>query len=226
MLRSLIVPALVVIVLVAAGEGFRRAATIEEQLGAAETQLLTSGAASRSADEAVDGALAPAVRIPVLGPRLAQQVRRSRATQAYWQRDYDLLTNGALAPAETETDGALLLLSANAGYRSTVGRKLRPADMAKALDDSLKAYARVLDQDPSAADAAYNYEFVSRLRSALAGGRTSGAPTGNPRDMQGETGEPPKGAQKSDFKVIVPMRPEERQEQMDPGTGGAFQRKG
>mgnify|MGYP003348064043 CR=1 FL=1 len=94
------------------------------------------------------------------------------------------------------------------------------------LDDVLKGYATVLDRDPGNRDAAYNYEFVARLRGALAGGRTSGAAEPEARSIQGEQGEPPQGTRKSDFNVIVPLRPEERQEQLDPGGGAEFKRKG
>jgi hypothetical protein len=90
----------------------------------------------------------------------------------------------------------------------------------------LKGYGRVLDQSPASLDAAYNYEFVARLRNALSGGRASGLPEPESRSMQGEEGEPPEGTRKSDFNVIVPLRPEERQEQLDPGSGAEFKRKG
>ncbi|MEQ1760267.1 MAG: hypothetical protein ABL986_18270 [Vicinamibacterales bacterium] len=225
-MKSVLVSIVLVIVLIAAAEAFRRAAAIEDALAVADEQLTTSGAASRDTDEALDNALALAARVPVLGPRLQQDVRQNRAAQAYWQGEYAALVSGPLAPAATDNDPTLQLLSANAAFRQAVMRAGTPQVLARGLDEVLKGYGAALDKAPGNVDAAYNYEFVARLRSALAGGRASGMPEPEERNMQGEPGEPPKGTPKSDFNVIVPMRPEERQEQLDPGTGAEFKRRG
>jgi hypothetical protein len=225
-MKSVIVPLVLAVVLILAAEGARRAALIEDALATADEQLTTTGAAARETDAAIDSALDVASRLPVIGPRLEQQVRRSRATQAYWQGEYGALVSGPLAPAAGETDPTLQLLSANAVFRQVVARGGTPQALASGLDDVLKGYSTVLDRDPSSVSGAYNYEFVSRLRGALAGGRTSGMPEPESRSMQGEEGEPPEGTRKSDFNVIVPLRPEERQEQLDPGAGAEFKRKG
>jgi hypothetical protein len=225
-MKSVLVPLILVVALIAAAEGVRRAALIEDALATVDEQLTTTGAASRDADETLDASLTVASRLPVLGPRLEQQVRRSRATQAYWQGEYGALVSGPLAPAPNETDGTLQLLAANAAFRQVVKGGGTPQALARGLDDVLKGYSTVLDRNPSSVSGAYNYEFVSRLRGALAGGRTKGIPDPDSRSMQGEPGEPPKGTPKSDFNVIVPLRPEERQEQLDPGAGAEFKRKG
>jgi hypothetical protein len=225
-MRSLVIPLVLVVVIVAAAEGLRRASTIEDALATADEQLTTSGVTSRESDEAVEQAVGMVSRIPVLGPRLERDVRRNRATQAYWQREYAAFTSGPLAPAGGESDSTILLLSANASFRQVVAREKTPQTLARGLEDVLKSYGTVLDQDPANVDGAYNYEFVARLRSALAGGRASAMPDPEARSMQGEEGEPPEGTKKSDFNVIVPLRPEERQEQLDPGAGAEFQRKG
>ena len=44
--------------------------------------------------------------------------------------------------------------------------------------------------------------------------------------MHGEEGDPPQGTKPPDFNVIVPMRPDERQDQFDAGVGGVTRRKG
>ncbi len=225
-MKSVLVSLVLVVALVAAAEGFRRAAAIEDALATANEQLTTTGVTSRAADAALDSALGVASRLPVLGPRLEQQVRRNRATQAYWQRDYASLVSGPLAPAPVETDATIQLLSTNAAFRLAVARGGAPQALARTLDDVLKGYGGVLDRDPSNVSGAYNYEFVSRLRTALAAGRTSGIPKLESQTMQGEPGEPPEGTPKSDFNVIVPLRPDEREEQLDPGTGSDFKRKG
>lgn len=225
-MKSVLVSLVLVVALAAAAEGVRRAAAIEDALATADEQLTTTGATSRNADAELDSAVAVASRLPVIGPRLEQQVRRNRATQAYWQREYAALVSGPLAPAATDTDAVIQLLSTNASFRQIAARGGTPQALARGLDDVLKGYSGVLDRDPSNLNGAYNYEFVVRLRSALAGGRTAGMPGPESRSMQGEPGQPPPGTPKSDFNVIVPLRPEERQEQLDPGAGAEFKRKG
>lgn len=225
-MKSVLVAVILVGALIAGAEGFRRAAVIEDALATADEQLTTTGATSRDADAALDSALGVASRLPVIGPRLEQQVRRNRATQAYWSREYAALVSGPLAPAVTETDATLQLLAANAAFRQAVARGGTPQALARSLDDVLKAYGTVLDRDASNVNGAYNYEFVSRLRAALTAGRGGSMPKPEGGSMQGEPGEPPEGTPKSEFNVIVPLRPDEREEQLDPGTGGDFKRKG
>jgi hypothetical protein len=225
-MKTLIAPLVAAALLIVAADGLRRAAGIEDALAAAGEELTTTGATSRDTGAALDAALAIGRRVPVLGTRLDADVRRHRAAEAYWQRDYAALVTGALAPAPDDADVSLLLLSANAVFRQTAGRVGSPQELARALDDVLEAYDTLLERDPGNADAAFNYEYVARLRSALAGGRMSAMPEQTQQDMQGEEGEPPQGTRKSDFNVIVPLRPEERQEQLDPGSGTTFQRKG
>jgi hypothetical protein len=225
-MKSVVVALVVVVVLVIAGEGFRRAGLVEEALARADEQLTTSGAASRELEAELDEAIELASPVPVIGPGLSRQVRLNRAIQAYWQREYVSLSSGPLAPVAGETDATLQLLAANAAFRQAVSRTGTPQVLARGLDDVLKGYAGVLDVDPSNVNAAFNYEFTARLRSALAGGRSGGPPGAPSRNMQGEQGDPPEGTRKSDFNVIVPLRPEERQEQMDPGAGAEFKRQG
>jgi hypothetical protein len=225
--KSLIGFAVLVIVLALAGNAFRRAATIEDRLALAEEQLTTTTQVSPAVDRQLDESVALVAPIPVVGARIAHQVRKQRAEAAYWQGNYAALapTAGAAA-ALPEDDPALLLLTANAGFRNAVRVNRTPQTLARSLDEVLKAYTAVLKVDPDSIDAAFNYEYVAKLRTALTAGRGGSLPPPRDSQMQGEEGEPPKGTPESEFKVLVPLRPEERQEQTDPGTGADFKRKG
>jgi hypothetical protein len=178
-------------------------------------------------EEAVDEALELAGRVPFVGTRLQREVRLRRAEAAYWQGNYAAVapTPGAAA-AMTDEDPALVLVAANAGFRSAVQANRAAPALARTLDEVLKGYATAIQADPASRDAAHNYEYVVRLRTALTAGRGATVPAPEQNNMQGEAGEPPEGSRESDFNVIVPLRPEERQEQMDPGAGATFQRKG
>jgi hypothetical protein len=226
-MRTLSGAVVIVVVLLLAGVAFRRAAIIEDRLADAETELITAGGAAPATEEAIDEALALAGRVPFVGARLQREVRLRRAEAAYWQGNYTAVapTPGAAA-AMTDEDPALVLVAANAGFRSAVQANRAAPALARTLDEVLKGYATAIQADPASRDAAHNYEYVVRLRTALTAGRGATVPAPEQNNMQGEAGEPPEGSRESDFNVIVPLRPEERQEQMDPGAGATFQRKG
>ena len=98
--------------------------------------------------------------------------------------------------------------------------------LTRSLDAVLKAYVSVLEADPDAVDAAYNYEFVSRLRGAFAAGRATSLTLPSESNMNGDKGSPPTETKPGDFNIIVPLRPEERDEQLQPGAGIVPERKG
>ena len=166
---------------------------------------------------------------------------RHQATVSYWLARYTSLTdatNAAKGPAPT--DSTLLLLAANAAFRTSAPQSKDTKAVVARLDTVVQAYADVLRRDSSQSDAAYNYEFVVRLRDTIAKGPK------NPRDakkgppelpdesvdlptgttIHGRHGGPPEGEAMSDFKTVTPMRYDEREEQMDPGRGQKLRRKG
>lgn len=165
-----------------------------------------------------------------------------RATVSYWLSRYDALTGMTRATGQQAvTDPSLLLIAANASFRSAapeVGDRKAAVDR---LEGVIQAYADVLRKDASSVDAAYNYEFVAKMRDTLAKAPARGAardrkppqapdivsvdlPTGP--TIHGRPGGPPEGTDMSDFKTITPMRYDEREEQMDPGRGKELRRKG
>ena len=167
---------------------------------------------------------------------------RHQATVSYWMARYTSLTestNAAKGPAPT--DSTLLFLAANAAFRTSAPQSKDTKAVVARLDMVVQAYADVLRRDPSLSDAAFNYEYVVKLRDAVAKGPAKNArdakkgpveppdesvdlPTGT--TIHGRHGGPPEGESMSDFKTVTPMRYDEREEQMDPGRGRKLQRKG
>ncbi len=103
----------------------------------------------------------------------------------------------------------------------------------------MQAYADVLRKAPAMTDAAFNYEYVVKLRdriakaparrAAAAEGRAASTRASTSRSVPPSTAapvvrrrRPPMG----DFKTVTPMRYDEREEQTDPGRGQKLQRKG
>jgi hypothetical protein len=179
-------------------------------------------------------------RVPFPGS-LDADVERHQATITYWLSRYQALTEltsatGPQAPADPE----LLLVAANAAFRASAPQSGDRRAAVERLDGVIQAYADVLRKAPTLADAAFNYEFVARLRDSLAKAPPSRAARDKKPEaadepgfdlpvgptVHGRPGGPPEGTDMSDFKTLTPMRFDEREEQMDPGRGRKIQRKG
>jgi hypothetical protein len=147
--------------------------------------------------------------------RAADQHDRLRAPASYWLGEYDATAGDPF-------------LAANAAYRAAV----RPGGDWRAvvgrLDGVVAQYAELLRANPGHPDAAYNYEFAVRYRAAIAARQQNVAPeAGSPEvTVHGVAGAPPDTSALKKFRVIIPMRPEERREAEEAGKSGRKIRKG
>jgi hypothetical protein len=225
-----LVPGLLFIVV-----GFVLSATggLERRVVDTRKHLLTLNyAAPADEHEDVERTIRYAQAAPWIAPMRAE-VREQEATSRYWQSEYGALALPVNESGETgETDAEILFLAANAAYR-TMPAGASGAQGIQQLERILGQYVEVLKQDPTHFDAAYNYEYVARVRDGLArarGGRpdpkVANALKPAARTIHGMTGRIPPGQDMSDFKVIVPQRSDERKEQPEAGKGGPPVRKG
>lgn len=143
------------------------------------------------------------------------------AIATYWSGDYETVA-GSDDPARHRlaTDADYRLLRSTGGtYQSFVAR----------LDALAKRYADVLRTEPGNEDAAYNYEFVIRLRDAAVAAKKPVPgldPAATGVTVHGVPGAPPAESDARKFKVIVPMLPDERQEAEEAGRSERRIRKG
>jgi tetratricopeptide (TPR) repeat protein len=186
-------------------------------------------------------------RVPWVGDTLLSDVRGDRATGDYWQARYD-----ALAPKHDESGATIeqqpneLVLAANAGFRTSQRESADRQATLRRLDAAIKTYTELLKKNPHDADAAYNFEYIIRLRDTLskakpvpAGKRVDPAkaiqqltgvvmagdlPEG--RTVHGDPGAPPPNTDMTQFKMHIPVRPDERQGGSDAGQGKEKIRKG
>ena len=193
-------------------------------------------------EDDIDSAMTVWNRLPWSVSAAGADVERHRATVSYWLSRYSLLSEmTSSANPQAPTDPSLLFVAANASFRSSTPQDADRKAVAERLDGVIQAYADVLRRDPNYSDAAFNYEFVSKLRDTLA----KAPPKGSAKDkkapekhenvsvdlpagptVHGRPGGPPEDTDMGDFKTITPMRYDEREEQMDPGRGKEFRRKG
>jgi hypothetical protein len=213
---SLFGQVLIAILLIAAGAILWRSSEQERRLAAAERELVTL-----KYDDAASAAGQPGGRLAGLmpGSKATTDAKALASTAGYWRGDYD----AAIADPDAK------LLAANATYR-----KIRQAGgswqaVVGRMDNLVKQYAEIIRENPSNTEAAFNYEYVVRLRAVFAA-RKLQVPPYDARNggvtIHGFEGAPPEESDMKKFKMIVPMRPDERLEAEKAGKGTTKVRKG
>lgn len=208
--------AVIAVILVAAGAILWRSSEHERRVAAAERDLVTL-----KYDDAAAAAAQPGGRLAGLmpGATTGDDAKSIASTAGYWRGDYDKAIENPDAK----------LLAANAAYR-----KLREAGgswqaVVGRMDSVVKQYAEILREDPSNTEAAFNYEYVVRLRAVIAARKQPVAPVDSRNasiSIHGFAGAPPEASDMKKFKMIVPMRPDERLEAEKAGKGTTKVRKG
>jgi hypothetical protein len=206
---------LIVGVLLVAGAIMWRTSETEQRLAAAERELVTL-----RYDNAADQAQGPG-RLAKLVPgsaRLTADANAIDAQAAYWRGDYAAVT----------VDPDAKLLAANAAFRTLRKDGGTWQAVVGKLDTVVKSYAEILREQPDNAEAAFNYEYTVRLRAVLAARKQPVAAydATNTLTLHGFAGAPPEESDMKKFKMIVPMRPDERLEAEKAGKGTTKVRKG
>ena len=213
---SLMGQALIAILLVAAGAILWRSSEYERRLAAAERDLVTL-----KYEDAATAAAQPGGRLAGLMPMSAapQDAKALASTAGYWRGDYDKAIENPDAK----------LLAANAQFRKIREQGGSWQAVVGRMDSLVKLYAEILRENPSNAEAAFNYEYMVRLRSVFAARKLPVPPfsaKANGLTIHGFPGAPPEEADMKKFKRIVPMRPDERLEAEKAGKGTTKVRKG
>jgi hypothetical protein len=224
------------IVLFAAGAVAWRQAQLTRAAASAHQRLATLHYDSEDGSEEQASVLD---RLP-LPTASKQEAEARRATVNYWLARYETLTplTGS-SGNRPSTDPAVLFVAANAAFRASHPETGDRKAAVERLDGVIQAYADVLRLNPQQPDAAYNYEYVSKLRDTLAKGRALPRPAKDLKTasadsvdlpagptIHGRPGGPPPEVPMADFKTLTPMRFDEREEQMQPGKGAAPRRRG
>lgn len=238
-IKSGIVRGVVAALLVVAGWICWTAGALQAQLAEANGQMIMLRYQDSLAQyDDIEESVGLAARVPARVTQGFDEVGEKRATALYWDRSYDALSLARDASGElVETNPEILFMAANAAYRAGVGPGGDQTAAVRALDEAVANYAEVLRKVPGHADAAYNYEYAVRARAAATSvaqaprGRAPQAPAAPEPDqaaaaagaarydlpagstIHGQPGAPPEASDNSKFKMLVPMRPDER-----PGT--------
>jgi len=246
-MRRVLGQAAIALVLVALGYVSWTAGQLQRRMADAHEQLavLRYNAADAEYGD-IESSMAYLRRVPYASDALLADVRDERATGAYWQARYESLSAPRDANSTGDQEPAELTLAANAGFRAGQRDAADRQAFLKRLDTSLKAYTELLKKNPGDVDAAYNYEYIVRLRDTVSkskpaapGKREDPAklvqkPTGvamagdlpEGHTIHGDPGAPPPNTDMTQFKMHIPVRPDERQGGSDAGQGKEKIRKG
>ena len=220
---------IVALLLAAAGVVTYRSAEFERDLAEMQQHVATEQfeeAEQRLADAAT---YASYVRwIPQFGARAERDLATRRAALGYWKRDY-----AAVLPRETDPVGAvdsanvdLQMVVANAAFRDAQRDVTDKAVQLQLLDEAIGSYMAVLKNESWHPDAAFNYEYLLRLRTEIAQGRRKPGTSQDKSDNLGEQGSPAQNTSTKKFEIYVPLEGSERTESGEAGKGTVIQKKG
>jgi hypothetical protein len=218
------------IVLGAAGIGLLVTGLIDREMARAQQDVFAlKYAEAERAFDAAEGYVRYEGWLPWMRRRV-DEVRTRRAALQYWQHEYDRIVPGESDPlAGIPADNVdLQLIAANAAYRKSQPVAKNRASALRALDAAANAYLAVLRNARGHETAAYNYEYVLRLRDDIDKGRRAADLTDTAEDGPAgrQGGPPPQDKNKSDFKILIPLEPSEMDKAVEPGKGAPIERKG
>lgn len=159
----------------------------------------------------------------------------SKAHVAYWTGRYG---DVAADTKNVSSDADVLLAAANAAFREAQRDPGAGLAAVQKLDGVLQAYASALKASSRNGDAAYNFEFVARVRDQVARTEGKGVKPVAPLPMvsgadlppgptiHGAPGAPPPDAKMEDLQMIAPMEYGDREAQPEATPGGKRERKG
>jgi len=213
-MRSSIALAIVALVVALAGSALMGVARLEGHMADAAEQLSTQQYSA--AEASLDAASTEAGRarfVPWLGSDARPEIAAREAAVQYWQRHYDAVLPAGAEPVAAVDEGnvELQLVVANAAFRVKQTQQGDRQGTIKALEEAAAGYLTVLKNNTWHADAAYNYEYLIRLRDEAAKGRQPPPPQKNEEESDlGESGAPTPATSQQGFEIYIPLEKGEK----------------
>ena len=207
------------------------AGRFERDMADAQRQLSTlqyENASARLSD--ADRYAAYANWVPGMNEGVRNELRMRQAALSYWQGQYDEVraqsseTTGASGPESID----LQLIMANAAFRAGQGTAKDRAATMQALDEAVGNYLGVLKGEQWNEDAAYNYEYLVRLRDEYAKNPRHQPPPQRQEknSANGQAGAPETTTDTRKFEIYVPLESSERTKAAEAGKATPNKRKG
>lgn len=170
-----------------------------------------------------------ASRLPWVGNGGVNDIRARKAALQYWQGEYSALVQNPAEPfaAVPVENVEHQFLVAAALYRQGVAGAKDRAALIAALDVAIDGYRTVLKNADRHERAAYNYEFLIRMRNEIIKGQRKAGALPEPEGPHGRAGAAEVRSDMKDFKVYIPLESGERTKSgAEAGKTPAIKRKG
>jgi len=230
-MKAVAVLVIVAALLAVAGTLAFRVAAFERDMATVDEAISTQEykEAAGKLTEASDH-LASAGWVPRFGDRARGEMKARQAALKYWQQQYK-----ELLPREADPVGAvegedvgLQMLVANGAYRVGQMKAKDREQSFQAIQDAVSGYMTVLKGQNWDERAAYNYEFLVRVRDELRNGKRKALPP-PPMEQQGnngEAGQPFEPTNTKAFEIYIPLEEQERTKASEAGKAAPNARKG
>lgn len=167
-------------------------------------------------------------RIPILLDKGRNELKISRARVKYWEKNYfELIDNGYNDQDQGSEDPNLRFIKANASYRNLEAKKDKK-NLIEGIEQALNGYIYTIRNDPEHLNAAFNYEYLLRVRSdTIKNKKNEKLPSSN-QGIHGQKGKPVEGESEEKIKIHIPLDTEEAEKPKDGQDAGKgdFKRKG
>jgi hypothetical protein len=212
-MRSIVGSAIAAVVLGLAGFAFLGVSRLDAHMADAGQRLSTLqyDAASESLAQA-ERYSGSARFVPWIGSDARQEIRARQAAVQYWQRKYDEVMPAGAEPvaAVDENNVELQLVVANAAYRVKQTQFKDRQSTIKALEEAAAGYLTVLKNNTWHPDAAFNYEYIVRLRDEAGKGRQPPPRENEEESDLGESGAPTPATSQEGFEIYIPLEQGEK----------------
>ena len=201
------------LIFVAVGVVALTASRLERQLADAQERASTQQyALAQESLNAADGYLRYAQWVPSVGDETVREVRARQAALQYWQGEFEKVLPAQAEPvaAVDESNVELQLVVANAAFRNGLKGVTERTAAVQVLNEAANGYLTVLKNNIWHEEAAYNYEYVIRLRDEIQKGRKP--PSEQPQQGMdlGESGAPSDATSTKGFQIYVPLQGDEK----------------
>ncbi|MDO8495847.1 MAG: hypothetical protein Q7S43_00115 [bacterium] len=168
-------------------------------------------------------------RIPTLLDKWKSELKISRARVKYWEKNYSELVDYADNGQDRDSeDPNLRFIRANASYKN-VEKEKNKKNFIEGIESAISGYIYTIRNDSENLNAAFNYEYLLRVRSDTTKNKKPNGEPSNPiQGIHGQKGQQVQRGDEGKIRVHIPLTDEEADKlkgEKDAGKGD-FKRKG
>ena len=170
-------------------------------------------------------------KMPILLDKWENELKISRARVKYWEKNYFALIDSLDNSQDQENeDPNLRFIRANASYKNVEIEKDKKS-LVEGIENAITGYIYTIRKDSENFNAAFNYEYLLRVRSDMAKSKklNEKQPSDSSQGLHGQKGQQVEGEDEGKIKIHIPLTGEEGEDKLkgeqDAGKGD-FKRKG